>query len=690
MVSWTDDIRCLYCDARLPLYRKITSGQFCNAAHGKAYWQEQERLAVERLEETHHSLCVHRPPLSGIARLRLAKINSSPGIIAADPLAYAMCVETRIESPAAPHFSRAPQVSVADRAALLPARPWQLANRIADFKSIAGPLDPPRYPSSAPVLQMCRVGAADWLPMPLGNRIVHGTRARMRAGRLTPVACAPLPLNPLSLAIPPRSEELQRLVDEQIPRPDQLLALPRCAIQGKSARSGPVRHSVLQPVSIAIAPWAQLQFDQGLLRAELADTSLLPVALDRSPSLPGTRIAPLDALDQHMDSPRFAPATPSRCPRLAPASGIRYPVARPESVPSMAKIEPAVMVLELPYIALPRRKVMVARAAVASRNFESVPNPARLLPLACTAKPVPSPIHIVARRTAFTAAPLVGAEPARPASQLEPLDRKPVTDFIPPPPVWVQALGSWENAPRSLKTLFFAIPVLLALVLDPPSPKLMAAVNREWAVVRQTVLDRAAVVLHEDFRAGLNRWVSRGEAAAAWSFDSNGFVRPGPLAIYRPSLGLTDYQMQFLGLIDKKALSWVVRAADFDNYYVVKLVVRKPGPLTTLGVTRYAVVNGRASARVENVAPVDARADTLYRVRLDVHGDTYVLAVQGQIVDTWSESRLKRGGVGFFSARGEESRMRWLELTHQYDTLGRLCAYLAPYGISSNKGGLER
>ena len=27
-----------------------------------------------------------------------------------------------------------------------------------------------------------------------------------------------------------------------------------------------------------------------------------------------------------------------------------------------------------------------------------------------------------------------------------------------------------------------------------------------------------------------------------WSFDATGFVRPGPLALYRPSMGLTDYQ----------------------------------------------------------------------------------------------------------------------------------------------------
>src|SRR5947209_13724845 len=60
-MSWTDDIRCLYCDGRLPLYRKITHGQFCSTAHRKAYWQEQERLAVERLHQTHNSLRVYRP-----------------------------------------------------------------------------------------------------------------------------------------------------------------------------------------------------------------------------------------------------------------------------------------------------------------------------------------------------------------------------------------------------------------------------------------------------------------------------------------------------------------------------------------------------------------------------------------------------------------------------------------------------
>ncbi|HET6205900.1 MAG TPA: hypothetical protein VFD98_03765, partial [Terracidiphilus sp.] len=60
-MSWSEDTRCLYCEGRLPLYRKITHGQFCSSAHRKAYWQEQELLAIERLQQSHSSLRSYRP-----------------------------------------------------------------------------------------------------------------------------------------------------------------------------------------------------------------------------------------------------------------------------------------------------------------------------------------------------------------------------------------------------------------------------------------------------------------------------------------------------------------------------------------------------------------------------------------------------------------------------------------------------
>jgi len=111
--------------------------------------------------------------------------------------------------------------------------------------------------------------------------------------------------------------------------------------------------------------------------------------------------------------------------------------------------------------------------------------------------------------------------------------------------------------------------------------------------------------------------------------------------------------------------------------------VLKSGPLPAIGLTRYAVINGKAQDRHDVTIPVSARADTLYRIRMDVQGSDFAVEVQGQMADSWTETRLPRGGIGFFTARGEESRVRWVQITHQYDMLGRLCAYLAPYDTTN-------
>ena len=270
-----------------------------------------------------------------------------------------------------------------------------------------------------------------------------------------------------------------------------------------------------------------------------------------------------------------------------------------------------------------------------------------------------------------------------------------------PKHVWTHAAEFLQHAPRDLKLLAIAIPILLGLALRPSLPKVQVTApaategisrnigngfRAQFINVRNSVAQRAAVSLSEDFRSGLDDWQTRGDLANGWSFDGNGFVRPGTLALYRPSLGLGDYDMEFLGLVDKKALSWVVRAKDFDNYYVVKLVVTKAGPLPTIGITHYAVIDGKAQASVSTVAAINARPDMLYRVSMNVHDDTFLLSLQGTVVDNWTDSRLKRGGIGFFASRGEESRLRWLQITHQYDMLGRLCAYLAPYNIPTTNG----
>jgi hypothetical protein len=274
------------------------------------------------------------------------------------------------------------------------------------------------------------------------------------------------------------------------------------------------------------------------------------------------------------------------------------------------------------------------------------------------------------------------------------MEFRPASGTVAIEPWWAHARGFWKNGPRDLKILLLGIPLLIALAFHPRLPKvrltsgrptlgISQALQTHLATFRHSMAERAAVALDEDFRSGLDDWNSRSGDATGWSYDSTGFVKPGPLALYNPSLGLTNYEVQFLGMIGKKSLSWVVRAADFDNYYVVKLVERKGGPLPEIGVTRYAVINGKAQDRVDTTVAISARPEMMYLVKMDVKGDDFAIWVQDQMVDNWSESRLPRGGVGFYSAKGEESLVRWVQITHQYDMLGRLCAYLAPNNFSN-------
>jgi hypothetical protein len=320
----------------------------------------------------------------------------------------------------------------------------------------------------------------------------------------------------------------------------------------------------------------------------------------------------------------------------------------------------------------------------------------RLKPAAWPTTPAPLPNKPKPDEPKLKDPKLGGPMPGVPADSKDPLERARSQNAL------RLVAGFWKNGPRDLRLLLLLIPALLALAFHPGLPKVKVstaeatsgvqrnigtAANGSWTNFKRAVADRAAIALDEDFRQGLDGWISPGGSATEWSFDSNGFVRPGTLAIYSPTMNLEDYQVQFLGLIDKTALSWVVRAADFENYYVVKLVVLKPGPMTTLGLTRYAVIHGVPQDRKDTPVALNARPDMIYRIHMDVTDENMALSIQGQMIDVWAEPRLKHGGIGFFSARGEESRVRWLQVTHQFDMLGRLCAYLAPYDMAGNPAG---
>jgi hypothetical protein len=199
--------------------------------------------------------------------------------------------------------------------------------------------------------------------------------------------------------------------------------------------------------------------------------------------------------------------------------------------------------------------------------------------------------------------------------------------------------------------------------------------------LRQAIESRAAVELADDFRNGLDNWESASMLGPNWSYDRTGFIRPHSLGLYRPSMGLADYSFEFLSKIDQQAVSWVFRASDVNNYYAMKLVDISGGVMPQMAIIHYPVIEGREGPRKEVLLPMTVYKDTLFRIRMDIQGPHFSLQVQGTVVDYWKDERLKAGGIGFFANRGEESRIRWVQLTHQDDLLGRVCAFLAPYAM---------
>jgi hypothetical protein len=141
---------------------------------------------------------------------------------------------------------------------------------------------------------------------------------------------------------------------------------------------------------------------------------------------------------------------------------------------------------------------------------------------------------------------------------------------------------------------------------------------------------------------------------------------------------MSDYRLEFLAQIEKKAVAWVFRASDTRNYYAMKLVESKHGPAAAYSIVHYAVVDGRQELKLELPLPMTASSKTMLRVRQEIREAQFTTYVDGRLVDTWSDGTLTRGGIGFFSDPGEAAYIRWVDVAYNDDALGRLCSYLAP------------
>jgi hypothetical protein len=377
------------------------------------------------------------------------------------------------------------------------------------------------------------------------------------------------------------------------------------------------------------------------------------------------------------------PAAPK--PSIVPAAATR--VALPQTTSTVASV-PAARVPEAAPAPMPRPV-----AAPVGPKINTPPPPAAASPAttpkpaAEQSKPVPAPIAVTSPRiqpltvtmpdSAVAAPPPAAKAPATPAKPANPIIISPKPSAPPMPagrgPSMASPMETGEvvyretprekeqaaprQAPVAERSLGSTFEPHLSMGAEAESgsflTKIPLAVKIGIAILLLIVAGYFVFGKSESATSGGNSHaVAVGEQgwSTEWASDAAGSRRGRQLTLYRPSVGMSDYQFQFVGQIESKALGWIFRETDTKNYYGMKIENIRPG---AMAITHFAVVEGRESSNSQKPVGIDARPGAAYRVRLDVTGPRFTLYIGGEPVDFWTDNRLKTGSVGFMNERDE-------------------------------------
>lgn len=198
----------------------------------------------------------------------------------------------------------------------------------------------------------------------------------------------------------------------------------------------------------------------------------------------------------------------------------------------------------------------------------------------------------------------------------------------------------------------------------------------DWAT--SAAMQRATTHLAENFETGMAAWGRKSnDWSPGWSRSRDGYVRPGQLALFQPTLRYTDYRVDFFGQIESKSMSWVVRGKDARNYYAMELKLTRAGLRPVLSMVHYPVIDGMHGHAVEVPLSVMVHNDAPYHISVEVKGSHYAAFLEGEEIDSWSDDTLLAGGVGFFSEPGARARIYWMDVSRNDDWFGWLCGQIA-------------
>jgi hypothetical protein len=123
--------------------------------------------------------------------------------------------------------------------------------------------------------------------------------------------------------------------------------------------------------------------------------------------------------------------------------------------------------------------------------------------------------------------------------------------------------------------------------------------------------------------------------------------------LWKPTLSLGDYNMEFEAQIQSRAVSWAFRAGDPNNYYASKISLTGQGNKQRAEIIRYVVASGKPLDRKDLPIPLVVVENMVYGVKVAIKGDRFITTVNGQVVDSWTDGAQTGRRWVFLGRRGE-------------------------------------
>jgi len=168
--------------------------------------------------------------------------------------------------------------------------------------------------------------------------------------------------------------------------------------------------------------------------------------------------------------------------------------------------------------------------------------------------------------------------------------------------------------------------------------------------------ERGAGPIEEHFNAGLEQWSGD---TLEWRLDAAG-ARPAGLALFRPTIGLSDYKFEFFTRIEARAVTYVFRASNASNYLKVTIAMVESGRYE---LRRSAVIGGIEETPVGSPLPGVIRPGSAFTVKTRALQNDFTIWLDGELVVKWTDGRLPSGGIGFMAPRDDRARVYWVRLS---------------------------